>query len=443
MTNSIALVTPPSAAPPTSVADLATATRAEPRSSDERGAEFRRELDRARGGASGGTADSAADDTATAAPDDVASTDGPSEGPTRAEGDDATTAAEAPAEDTTGTTLAEPVVVVAPTTTPTWSAPAAERPTGAATVPAGPTGPTTKSGAGAATAADVDATAQSQVETSAPAAPSPTGTHQGTPVAGQRSATPDAATAVTTETTATTATTATSSEPRGVTPDPATAAADAPATRAVPASTDDRTELSAAPSSAARGGTSAHHAADAAAAPQPEPTLDAAAQRPAPTPAPAAAPSGRAEPLPGVAEQLVRTQELADSLRASFRRGDRSTSLSIQLHPAELGAVRIEAKLVDGVTHLVLRAESGSGFERLSSALDQLRNDLDGHGVDLGGLELQHGGTDDGPHQGDPGGDIDPVASDRTAVGRGATTTTTTTTSPHRAAQRGAMSIDL
>src|SRR5690606_6554831 len=116
----------------------------------------------------------------------------------------------------------------------------------------------------------------------------------------------------------------------------------------------------------------------------PRPAAPAPAADPAPAPTMA---DRRAE----LAEQVLRTEELADSLRASFRRGERASSLSIQLHPAELGAVRVEARLVDGVTHLVLRAEQPAALDRLGGALDQLRADLADAGIDLGDLELHQG----------------------------------------------------
>lgn len=160
--------------------------------------------------------------------------------------------------------------------------------------------------------------------------------------------------------------------------------------------------------------TSAGPAGDAAAvshdAVDPRPTA-APVQEVAPRSAPSPAPTVDLAPAPGadrhaeLAQQVLRTEELAESLRASFRRGERDTSLSIQLHPAELGAVRVEARLVDGVTHLVLRADHPAALDRLSAALDHLRADLAGNGVDVGDLELHHGGAGgerdgDGPTHG-------------------------------------------
>lgn len=103
-------------------------------------------------------------------------------------------------------------------------------------------------------------------------------------------------------------------------------------------------------------------------------------------------------PLPTAEETALRAEELAESLRATFRRGLSSDQLVMQLHPAELGTVRVDARVIDGVTHLVLRAESAAGFERLASSADQLRAELLRAGVDVGDLDLRQGTARD--HQG-------------------------------------------
>ena len=166
----------------------------------------------------------------------------------------------------------------------------------------------------------------------------------------------------------------------------------------------------------------------------PRPAAPAPAADPAPAPTMA---DRRAE----LAEQVLRTEELADSLRASFRRGERASSLSIQLHPAELGAVRVEARLVDGVTHLVLRAEQPAALDRLGGALDQLRADLADAGIDLGDLELHQGGAQDDRRGDEPAA----PARSRQGEGPGRPDATTPTDRPARAAalHRGSLSVEL
>ena len=113
------------------------------------------------------------------------------------------------------------------------------------------------------------------------------------------------------------------------------------------------------------------------------PPTQAPVAAPAPTTGPAAA---AAEPT---AEQRgVELGDLGSRLGASLRRNEQTQTLTIQLHPAELGAITVEARLVDGVTHLHLAPESASTTERLASSMADLRHQLARAGVDLGDLDL-------------------------------------------------------
>lgn len=108
----------------------------------------------------------------------------------------------------------------------------------------------------------------------------------------------------------------------------------------------------------------------------------------------AAGPSGRTseptDPPPGL--RAVELAELGDRLGATLRRGERVQTLSIQLHPAELGAIKVEARLVDGVTHVTFTPDSSAATERLASTLSDLRHQLTRAGVDVGDLDLSgHG----------------------------------------------------
>lgn len=129
------------------------------------------------------------------------------------------------------------------------------------------------------------------------------------------------------------------------------------------------------------------------------------------------------DPVPTTTEQMLRADELAESLRATFRGRPGTKQLTIQLHPAELGAVQIQARVIDGVTHLVLRADSPAATDRLAVALDELRTDLANHGVDVGDLDLRRGPSDhqgrsahDASHRDDTGGARAPLTPGRGTV---------------------------
>ena len=111
----------------------------------------------------------------------------------------------------------------------------------------------------------------------------------------------------------------------------------------------------------------------------------------APAPTAAQAPGATLDTSVAPGARAVELADLGERLGASLRRNVRFQSLSMHLHPAELGALRIDAKLVDGVTHLVISPDSATGGERLAGALRELRHDLARAGVDVGDLDLRHG----------------------------------------------------
>lgn len=110
-----------------------------------------------------------------------------------------------------------------------------------------------------------------------------------------------------------------------------------------------------------------------------------------------ATPSGKANvlpsgigavPTPEDASRLFDIDRLISDIRPRFRSNDEVRTLSLELHPAELGPLRIEARQIGGVTHLVLSAGPDAS-DRLALELSRLRHQLIGAGIDLGNLELR------------------------------------------------------
>lgn len=128
------------------------------------------------------------------------------------------------------------------------------------------------------------------------------------------------------------------------------------------------------------------------------------AHRVSPQPAPGTAPEAAA-----VATQTgFDMSKLGEGIAGRIRNGDRVQTLSLQLHPAELGGVRIDVRQVEGVTHMVLTPDNPTGGQRLAAALADLRHDLDRAGVNIGDLQLrqdsagsQQGHSRDGQGAGD------------------------------------------
>jgi hypothetical protein len=138
---------------------------------------------------------------------------------------------------------------------------------------------------------------------------------------------------------------------------------------------------------------------------------------PQPTTAPAVDARRAAEAPPAIdLQRAVEIGELGERLGAVLRRGTRFQSLSVQLHPAELGSVKVEARLVDGITHLVFSPESGASGERIASALHDLRQQMTRAGVQVGDLDVRQGpaGGSGAWSDGDPGN-----RSERTSVPAG------------------------
>ena len=72
----------------------------------------------------------------------------------------------------------------------------------------------------------------------------------------------------------------------------------------------------------------------------------------------------------------------------SLRDRDGTHSMSIELHPADLGRVRIDLEMRHGVAHVVLSAEHATADAILRRAMPQLRESLQESGVRAGRLDI-------------------------------------------------------
>ncbi|MGB3412745.1 MAG: flagellar hook-length control protein FliK [Microthrixaceae bacterium] len=99
---------------------------------------------------------------------------------------------------------------------------------------------------------------------------------------------------------------------------------------------------------------------------------------------------------------------LGEGIATRLRNGERVQSLSLELHPAELGGVRVDVRQIDGVTHLVLTPDRPAGGQRLAAAMADLRHDLERAGVDIGDLQLRQDSSGGGQdHRSGPGDGLD------------------------------------
>ncbi len=100
--------------------------------------------------------------------------------------------------------------------------------------------------------------------------------------------------------------------------------------------------------------------------------------------------------------------KLGEGIAGRIRTGHNVKSLSLELHPAELGGVRVDVRQVDGVTHLVLTPDRQVGGQRLAAAMADLRHDLEQAGVNIGDLQLRQESA--GSQQGRGDGGVDDSA---------------------------------
>jgi flagellar hook-length control protein FliK len=84
----------------------------------------------------------------------------------------------------------------------------------------------------------------------------------------------------------------------------------------------------------------------------------------------------QAEPMPN-----LRLEDVVQVIRPNLQQGH--SELRLQLHPPELGQLRIDVELRDNVLTLAMRAESAQVRDFLLSRLPELRHSLESHGINL------------------------------------------------------------
>jgi flagellar hook-length control protein FliK len=203
----------------------------------------------------------------------------------------------------------------------------------------------------------------------------------------------------TTTTSTTTATTTTAGAPA---PEPSDPESSATAGAASPTAPADGPGPAPEPGVLGRGGedlsTGRGPRADGEPAPTPSPTAPAPVAVPA-VPRGSAAAGTAATPAAPTPSPPVPLDDLGAHLAGRLRRLDGATRLELQLHPAELGAVSVEVRIEDGLTHLHLRAAHGGTVERIDASLAELRDDLRRSGVAVGDVGVGAGDSGRSPER--------------------------------------------
>lgn len=84
--------------------------------------------------------------------------------------------------------------------------------------------------------------------------------------------------------------------------------------------------------------------------------------------------------------QATPAEQIGEQVHVSLARGENDAT--IQLHPKELGSVRIRLQMQDGQLHLSIRAEQPDTGRMLDSRLADLRQSLEGQGIKVGELAV-------------------------------------------------------
>jgi flagellar hook-length control protein FliK len=146
---------------------------------------------------------------------------------------------------------------------------------------------------------------------------------------------------------------------------------------------------------------------------QPQPRVDHAEQLPSTSSqvpagaAPVAMPAGAAAPVavapttpqPASSALVDPQPALTDSLARLRSRGDGSHELSVQLHPAELGAVNVSATIRDGQLTVTVACADDAALAAVTAALPALHHQLSCAG--FGGVDVHFGGPSQGHQQHD------------------------------------------
>lgn len=133
-------------------------------------------------------------------------------------------------------------------------------------------------------------------------------------------------------------------------------------------------------------------------------TAQATAVTPAPTTQAAmATTAGAPTPAAGaMPPQVPVSGQLASAVAAMQRRGDGEYVASLDLHPAELGRVRVEIEIRAGVVNVQVAAEQAGTRGLLNDQLADLRAALEQGGMDAGQLDVaSHGFGDNVDHDDD------------------------------------------
>jgi flagellar hook-length control protein FliK len=147
------------------------------------------------------------------------------------------------------------------------------------------------------------------------------------------------------------------------------------------------------------------------------PAIGTGATPPPRTSGPVAAPPAPPVPeLPGprTTEPTPAWRQVADALVG--RAGGDTSPVTIELHPAELGAVRAEISMRDGALRVDLSAATRDAQAMLEQAIGELRHDLHRLGMRLGHVEVHHthGGAGPEPETAAAQGDTASGRSDTT-----------------------------
>jgi hypothetical protein len=94
-------------------------------------------------------------------------------------------------------------------------------------------------------------------------------------------------------------------------------------------------------------------------------------------------------------------RQVAAALRTVRDADNRPQAVSLELAPASLGRVRIEATLRDGVLDVKLRTETDNALDVLRAGMAELRRDVEAAGVKSGRLEVRALERSSGDHTGD------------------------------------------